>query len=442
MQSAPMQSAPRMGEGRRIHVWPRRAALLCGGMLCLSVGATADHSRAQLPAPEVVAAPADSSGFLGVLLREVKPSFDLRLRSEFADQKGRDEGIAYTARARLGLTSRERAGFQVFAELEHNEVFGRRRFDAAGVHGNPTKGTIADPESTELNQAYLTYTHPRAQLKIGRQNIRLGEGVFVGDIGFRQNGQTFDALTVTSKPTESLELFYSYVYNINRLFGSSEGRSLNSNSRSHLIQATYQVSDVLRARLFGYLFDLQSNGADAGSTNTGGISFTGGRDLGGWQLGYRAEFAVQTDAARSERDYRAHFLHASGSVARGGVKLGVGRERFGADDGIGFANTLDTTFRDLFITSPPDGLRDDFLQLGVDLPLALKAEVQYHRFASAAGSRDYGQQVQWTLRRELASYASLFIRAFKYRDDEAGPGGSALPPDTFRYSVQIDFRFD
>jgi hypothetical protein len=402
---------------------------------------------AEAPAAPVLAAQPPEKSTVWSFLGESTPTLNLRTRAEFADQQGLKKAVAYTARARLGVRTREFKGLQLFAELEHNEVIGNPRFNAAGVDGPPDRSLIADPQSTELNQAFLSYSAPRAEFKIGRQNIILGEGLFVGDIGFRQNGQSFDAISVTAKPTEGLELFYSYIYNVNRLFGSTKGRDMNFDSRSHLVQATYRWSDLLTARAFGYLFDLQAGGMDGRSANMLGISFTGSQPVSSWLFSYRADLAQQQDAASNPVDFRANYLFVSGSVAkqfsRAGVELSAGRERFGSDGNTGFQNTLDVTYLDLFLATPANGLTRDFVQLSALLPKGFMAQVIYNDFRSATDSDGYGQQVTGIVRRELTKGLAVVARAFTYRDDEAAPmGGPPVPPDTFRYSLQLDFQFN
>ncbi|WP_246283085.1 alginate export family protein [Marinifaba aquimaris] len=53
---------------------------------------------------------------------------------------------------------------------------------------------IADPESTEVDQALLQYKGKSWTTKLGRQIIALDGQRFVGHVGWRQDSQTFDAL--------------------------------------------------------------------------------------------------------------------------------------------------------------------------------------------------------------------------------------------------------
>jgi hypothetical protein len=342
------------------------------------------------------------------------------------------------------------AGFQGYLEVEKNEVFGNNRFNGIGRgEGDPTKSTIADAESSDFNQAYLTYSTPLLQFKLGRQDISIGNDAltplagtpFIGPIDFRQNGQNFDALTVTAKPTERVELFYSWVYNVNSLFGT-RSEELDFDSRSHFVQATYSVADFLNVRGFGYLLDFKRDGLDAPSTNTTGVSLTGSRTLGGWTLGYRTDYARQTDAANSPLDFRSRYHFVRGTVTRGFITIGGGQEGFGDHNGVGVSNILETTYKDLIVATPSNGIVDNFAFISLPLPGGVGAVLQYHGFRSYSDAKDYGEQVELLAQRRLSERFSVLLRAFNYRDEDAPPAGSFLPPDTFRYSFQIDYRFN
>ena len=54
---------------------------------------------------------------------------------------------------------------------------------------------VADPENYDLNRLQLTNSSlPGTVITLGRQRILLDDQRFVGNVGWRQNEQTFDAL--------------------------------------------------------------------------------------------------------------------------------------------------------------------------------------------------------------------------------------------------------
>src|SRR5690606_17124389 len=80
--------------------------------------------------------------------------------------------------------------------------------------------TIADPETTEVNQSYVQYKQNAFTARLGRQDIRLDNQRFVGAVPWRQDFQTFDALNLEYK-TEKFGVNYTYVDQRNRIFAEA-----------------------------------------------------------------------------------------------------------------------------------------------------------------------------------------------------------------------------
>ena len=81
---------------------------------------------------------------------------------------------------------------------------------------------VADPTGFDLNQAYLRYRDDSLTVTMGRQRILHGGQRIVGGVAWRQNEQTFDALRVQSSHDKA-SIDYSYVVNVNRIFGPDDG---------------------------------------------------------------------------------------------------------------------------------------------------------------------------------------------------------------------------
>jgi hypothetical protein len=53
--------------------------------------------------------------------------------------------------------------------------------------GDPTRDVIADPQTSELNQLWVSYTGiPDTEIKGGRQRIIFDDSRFIGNVGWRQ----------------------------------------------------------------------------------------------------------------------------------------------------------------------------------------------------------------------------------------------------------------
>ena len=64
----------------------------------------------------------------------------------------------------------------------------------SGANGVTTRPAITDPEGAELNQAYLAWKGGHAGATLGRQRLLFDNQRWIGNSGWRQNEQTFDAV--------------------------------------------------------------------------------------------------------------------------------------------------------------------------------------------------------------------------------------------------------
>ena len=151
--------------------------------------------------PDAAAEPEQAS--LLDVLRESTAAVDLRYRYEWVtdDAVGLD-AHASTLRTALRYETGAYEGFGVFLEAENVSSVGAALYDNAGVAhlGNRRldRPVVADPELTHMNQAALRYTRQGTTVQVGRQEIQLGDQRFVGNVGWRQNHQSFDAVRVES----------------------------------------------------------------------------------------------------------------------------------------------------------------------------------------------------------------------------------------------------
>src|SRR3546814_9338854 len=86
----------------------------------------------------------------------------------------------------------------VFAEGEYVERLFNANYNSTTI-GNTAFPVVADPDATELNQAYVSYADAGFKATAGRQRLIFDNHRFIGNVGWRQNEQTFDALDLTYK---------------------------------------------------------------------------------------------------------------------------------------------------------------------------------------------------------------------------------------------------
>ena len=86
------------------------------------------------------------------------------------------------------------------------------------INGNVAYPVVADPSHTEVNQAYLSFSGIEGtKISAGRQSVNLGNLRFVGTVGWRQNDQNLDAVSVVNTSLPDTKLYYAYVWNVNRI---------------------------------------------------------------------------------------------------------------------------------------------------------------------------------------------------------------------------------
>ncbi len=136
---------------------------------------------------------------------------------------------------------------------------------------------VADPKGTDLNLASITYTGLEdGDIVLGRQRIIRDNARFVGNVGWRQNEQTYDSASIDYKFLEKGEVFYAYVDRVKRIFGPNDGPAPTQgsfSSNSNLFDARYEFTPLLNLSGYAYLLDF-GNAANL-SSQTLGLRLTG-----------------------------------------------------------------------------------------------------------------------------------------------------------------------
>ncbi|WP_332766836.1 hypothetical protein [Phenylobacterium sp.] len=342
---------------------------------------------------------------------------DARLRYEAVSQDGfAKDAQALTLRTRLGYETPAWRGFKALAEVENVTALDEGYNSTTnGKLGHPV---VADPEVTELNRAQVSWAGKQAELVAGRQRIVFGNARFVGNVGFRQNEQTYDALKAVVRPTKELAVTYAYVDRVHRVFGHHSVQG-EWDSDSHLVQAELKTG-AGQVTGYGYLLDFDN--APTQSNATWGARFAGAQPFHpGLAVTYEAEFARQTDHRNSPTDFTLDYLDL-GVGLKGPVHWAtVGFERLGGDGRRGFQTPLATLFAyqgwaDVFLTTPPGGVRDLNLRAGTTIEmgsksLPVKLQAVAHDFADDDGSRRYGREVDFMASVPLTKILSAEVRA-------------------------------
>lgn len=358
-----------------------------------------------------------------------KASISGRYRYEFVDQDNALKNAnASTLRLRLNYRTGQWRGWSAFAEFDH--VFHVLIDDfnsGAGTSPNRSEySVVADPEGSDLNQLYVDLDPgDNWKYRLGRQRILLDNQRFVGGVGWRQNEQTYDGLTLNTTAIAKTQLSYSYVAWVRRIFGQSVPAG-KEQLDGHLFNARIAFTDSLS--LTPYLYSLDYDDAVASSSLTIGVRAAGSHPFGSGTFDWLAELARQSDTGDNPASYDADYLHLTAAYAAGnGMTLGVGYELLGADSGagVGFSTPLATLhafngWADQFLSTPGAGLEDLYVTFKFKAG-DWNLTAVYHDFSSDTGSTGYGDEIDLSGALKLSDRYSLLLKAALFGADSSSP---------------------
>ena len=392
-------------------------------------------------------------GAIGGALSESKPIFDARLRYEDVDQTPMaEEADAETLRVRLGFETGKAWNTSLLAEGEAiAHLSGEYRDDTARTR-NATYPVIPDPESEEINRLQLVNTSlPGTTVTLGRQRIVLDDQRFIGNVGWRQNEQTFDAVRIVNKPLAALALDVTYLNQVNRIFGreSPQGRYKGDGV---LANAAYTFS-FGKLTGFGYWLDFDpitylpvALDPTRVSTETFGARYAGERPLKKLKLAYAATYATQTDHGSNPLELDLDYYSAELTATYRQYGVTVGQEVMEGNAVVGFATPLATMHRfhgwaDKFLTTPANGIDDKYVGFGytakgVAMLDTLSANLVYRDFESERLAVDLGTEIDLQLQAKYKRFVGL-LKLAKY-DAHEGRTPAAYQ-DTTKFWVQLEY---
>jgi len=202
-------------------------------------------------------APALGAESLREALFEGRPILNVRYRYETVQQDGFVlDAHASTLRTRIGYEAQTFYDTYVLLEGENVSSIGAEEFNST-ANGKTQFPVVADPDATEINQGFIHYAGiPSTQIRLGRQRIVLDNQRFVGASDFRQNEQTFDAVSITNDFITNVQARYVYIGKVHRIFGD-ESPIGEFDSDTHLLNVAYDGSSLGKLIGYTYLIDLE-----------------------------------------------------------------------------------------------------------------------------------------------------------------------------------------
>lgn len=369
-------------------------------------------------------------------------TFNNRFRTEAVRQSGFENARAITNRIQLGYGTRPYYGFSAYAGFVDVRPIGPDRYNAAGLNNQTNRALVPDPRLTVLNQLYGQFRMDEADLlvRVGRQRIIHHNARFVGNVGWRQNEQTFDAATLnTSFGIDNLKAEYSYVWQVNRVLGPDHPFGIFT-SDSHLAHLTYN-NLIPGSRLTGFLYALDFDETPAFSTTTWGLRLNGSINISeGLSVQYAGSIARQQDGSSNPFSFaNNYFLIDLGAEKQGRGGIGAGFEHLGGDDIATFETFLATLhafqgWADQFLSTPPGGLDDFHVYATARLPWDMSALVRYHWFYRNDTSELLGREFNTSIGKRINENLSFLVKFADF-------GSSSIRPDTRKLWFQMEVQF-
>jgi len=361
-------------------------------------------------------------------ISDSKVNLNFRARYEDVQQDAADGGdqlnaSALTLRSRLTVNTGAYKNFSFGVEVDNVTAliddYNDLTLDYSGDNA-----VVADPEMTDINQAFIKYKNDGLNVVAGRQRINLDDQRFVGGVGWRQNEQTYDGIRAQYQLNDQIGLDYSYIHNVNRIFAEDSKKADDLKGAFNLVNLAYQVNDDHKITAFAYILDFDT--AASMSTSTYGALYNG--NLGAISL--KARYAIQSDNGDNATDFNANYVNFEVAVKLDSVKLLAGYELLGSDNGVGFSTPLATLhkfngFADKFLGTPGAGLQDTYLTAKTKVSgVALSAT--YHNLFSDADSMDYGTEIDLAAAYKINKNYSALIKLASYDSDEYATDTSKL----------------
>jgi len=364
---------------------------------------------------------------------------DMRLRYEGVEQKGFSEDAeALTSRLRAGLQT---APWHKTAFLAEGVWVG----DPVDDYNSTTNGqaqypVVADPANfTAVNRFELiNKSLDHTTLTAGRQRIVIDDQRFVGNVGWRQNEQTFDALRAQIAGT-SIKADVTYANQVNRVFGpdSPAGRW-----RGDVVLANVAKPwSAVTLTVFDYYLDIDE--AASQSSNTFGARLAGAKPLGKLRATYALSYATQSDVAKNPAHYTDDYYLLEGGLEIKKLTVGIGYEVLGSNGAVGFATPLATLhafqgWADKFLATPAGGIDDGYVKVGYTLGMrgafkSLSALGWWHNFEADRGSSHYGDELDL----QLVAKTERMALTLKY----ASYNADTLYTDTTKLWASVDYAF-
>jgi hypothetical protein len=347
--------------------------------------------------------------------------WNLRARYEHVDDAAfaRDADAA-TLRLRAGMHASFGDHWEALVEGEAIAAAGH--YDDGTGMPKPQWPAVIDPQGTDLDQAWLRGHAGPVTITAGRQRLLFGNQRWIGNSGWRQDEQTFDALSSEWQLRPSLALRYAWLDRVHRVAGGGARDPLARERRldGHYAELAWKHGSW---QLVPYALLHRDHDVAAASTVTRGVRGAYDAIANGRGCRAAAEFARQGPAGANPRDFSHDYWLLEPACMVGGVLLRAGTEHLGGDGTHALQAPLGTLhafngWADKFNATPAAGLDDRYLGAGGKWRAGtFEWQVAWHDYRADAGSARYGRELDASLGFPVAKGVSGLVKIADYRAD-------------------------
>jgi hypothetical protein len=354
--------------------------------------------------------------------------WDARVRHEQVDNDAfAQDARADTLRLRLGLRAQFGAGWSGY--LEGAGVTAAGGHYDSGANGQVQYPAITDPRGGELNQAYLGWQGSSFGATVGRQRLLFDNQRWVGNVGWRQHEQTFDALALQWQPGADWTVRYAWLDRVHRVAGREAIAPLARERRldTHLLNAGFRHG---RQQWSGYAYLHEDRDVASASSATYGMRWSGkpAADGFGWVL----EAARQADYANNPLHFSHAYWLAEPAWTVRGLTGRLGWEHLGGNGRHALQTPLATLhafngWADRFAVTPAGGLDDRYAAINgtFDPQARLGWTLAWHDYRADRGGR-YGSEWNGSLGHAFGPAVNGLLKLARYRADDFGHDDTRL----------------
>lgn len=356
-----------------------------------------------------------------------------------------DTANANTVRVRLGLLSPTYYDFQGYAEYQGLYAL-QDDYNQNVLVRNQNYSVIQDPQRDELDQLWLSYKGIADTLvKFGRQRIKLDDDRFIGNVGWRQLEQTYDAVTVThnNQTIFGLTVYAGYLGHMQDFLGR------NFKLSAPIVNLNYKIPDWGNLIGYGYWLDFQDAVNYGQSSQTLGLRFDGKSPqfFDTVNFLYTAEWGTQSSYASNPNHYQADRINLMGGLTAFDFTLqGAVEQLDGYGAGKVFSTPLGTNhafqgWADVIINQATNatlskGIRDVFATASYKMMNdSLILTGMYHDFYDDTGSVRFGSEWDFSVLKKFGKHYSVLA---KFADFNTG---NAAFTDTQKIWLQGNVSF-